>query len=213
MKSRRKASSRGDAEEVVAGDQEVALGLAVAARRRRLGVAAEGRDLDHLAVVEVDVDQAEAPADDPRVAEQPADLVRAGVGADVEVLGPPPEHQVAHAPPHQVGLVAGAVQPVHDLEGVAADVLAGDRVVLPRQDQRRHPTAFTHPAGLYRRVAIAGLTRVVWPAGGDQAAKGFSMTRLPKRRPGWRSSESRRSHSAASAVSTMRASQKEKLWR
>ncbi len=132
---------------VVAGDQQVArLGLLLA----RLGVAAEGRDLDRAALVEVDVDQPEAPADDARVREQAPDLVRPRVGADVEVLRRAAEHQVAHAAAHQVGLVAGVVQPVEDLQGVAVDVRAGDGVIGAGDDPR------IQRVGLGHAVIISG---------------------------------------------------------
>ena len=126
---------------VVAGDQELA---GLAALLLGVGIAPEGRDLDDLAVVEVHVDQPEAPADDPRVAEQPADLVRLRVRADVEVLRLAAEHQVAHAPPDQVRHVAGVVQPVEDLEGVGGYVSSGDRMLGPGDDPRFHPGIFAH---------------------------------------------------------------------
>lgn len=80
--------------------------------------------------------QAEAPADDPRVAEEPADLVGPGVGGDVEVLRPAPEHEVAHAAPDEQGAKARLVQAVEDLERVAIDEAAGDRMLRSWKDSR-----------------------------------------------------------------------------
>ncbi len=57
----------------------------------RLGLAAEGGDLDILAAEE-NVDQPKAPPDQARVAEQLADLLRMRRSGDVEVLGPAREH-------------------------------------------------------------------------------------------------------------------------
>ena len=110
-------------EDVVLADQQVArLPLL------RLGAAAEGRDLHDLPAVEEDVGEAEAAADDPAVAEEPADLRRVGVGADVEVLGLAPEEQVAHRPADQVGLEAGLVEAVEHLQDVGVDAGAADRM-------------------------------------------------------------------------------------
>ena len=117
----------GRAESVVVADQQVFGSAGV------LGAAAEGRDLDVL-WAEEDVHQAEAPPDEPRVAEQLAHLMGMRRGRDVEVLGPPPQHQVAHAAAHQVGDVAGVDQPVEHLEHVAVDIAAGDRMLGALQD-------------------------------------------------------------------------------
>ena len=76
---------------------------------------AERRDLDGLGA-ELDVGEAEAPADDPAVAEQLLDLVRMRRRADVEVLRPAVEQQVADAAADQVGDVVVLVEPVEDLE-------------------------------------------------------------------------------------------------
>ena len=76
--------------------------------------------------------------------EQPADLVGLGVGADVEVLGRAPHHQVAHAAAHQVGRVARVVEAVEDFEGVLVDVSAGDGVLGARQDARLHFGVLAH---------------------------------------------------------------------
>ncbi len=68
----------------------------------RLELTPEGRDLDDLGA-ELDVGEPEAAADDPAVPEQLLDLVRMRRRADVEVLGPAPEQEVAHAAADQVG--------------------------------------------------------------------------------------------------------------
>ena len=87
---------------------------------------------------ELDVGQPEPPADDPAVAEELLDLVRMRRRADVEILRPAAEQQVAHAAADQIGDVVVLVQPVQDLEGVGIDVAAGDRVLGPRNDGRLH---------------------------------------------------------------------------
>ena len=113
------------AEGVVAADQRIAL--------LGGGLLAEGRDLDHLAA-EPHVAQTEAPTHDEAVAEELLDLLGVGRGADVEVLGPALEQQVAHPAPDQVGHVPVVLQTVENLEGVLVDVLAGDVVLGPGED-------------------------------------------------------------------------------
>ena len=54
-------------------------------------------------VAELDVRQAEAPADDPAVPEELLDLLGVRRRADVEVFGPPAEQQVADAAADEVG--------------------------------------------------------------------------------------------------------------
>ncbi|MNZ78588.1 hypothetical protein D3C78_971680 [compost metagenome] len=99
-------------------------------------VGAEGGHLDDLAA-EMDVDQLEAPADHPRVAELGTHLLGSGAGGDVEVLGLVPEQQVAHAATDQIGLIAGFLQALDHADGVAADLLAAQRVLAAAEDFRR----------------------------------------------------------------------------
>ena len=120
----------GRAESVVVANQRI-FGLG-----HVLGAAAEGGDLD-IVLAEKDVDQAKAPPDKPRVAEQIAHLLRMRRGRDVEVLGPPPDHQVAHAAADQVGGVAGVDQPVEHLEHARVDIAAGDRMLGALQNTGR----------------------------------------------------------------------------
>ena len=105
---------------------------------------AKGAHLDDLVAPEKDLHQAEAAADNAAVLEQAAHLAGVGVGAHVEILGPPAQEQVAHAPSHQVGLEAVVVQPVEYLQGLGIDVLAADVVLVPGYD-----------AGLWRVVIQA----------------------------------------------------------
>ena len=99
---------------------------------------AERRHFDRLRP-ELHVRQAEPPADDPAVAEQLLDLVRVGGGADVEILRPPLEQQIAHAAADEIRDVVVFVQPIKNFERVGIDVAAGDRVLGPRDDGRlRH---------------------------------------------------------------------------
>ena len=78
--------------------------------------------------------QPEAAPDDPAVPEEFLDLVRMRVRADVEVLRPPTEQQVAHTAAHQVGAVAGVMEPIEDAKGVGVDQAARDVVFCARDD-------------------------------------------------------------------------------
>ncbi len=78
--------------------------------------------------------EAEAPANQPAVAEQLADLLGRGVGRHVEVLGTSTDQQVAYRAPDQVGAIATLAQAVEHAQRVVADVLAGDVVLLARDD-------------------------------------------------------------------------------
>jgi len=48
---------------------------------------------------------------------------------DVEILGPPREHQVAHATADQVCVVARAGQPIENLENVGVDIAPRNRML------------------------------------------------------------------------------------
>ena len=73
----------------------------------------EGGHLDDVLSV-THVRQAEAPADQTRVAEQFLDLLRAGVGDDVEILGLAPQHEIAHTTAHEKTRVAGIFQAIQN---------------------------------------------------------------------------------------------------
>ena len=95
-----------------------------------LAAASEGRDLDVLRAEE-NVHQAEAASDQPGVAKQLAHLMGMRRSADVEVLGPFAQHQVAHRAADQVGDEAGVDQPIEHLEDIAVDIAPRDRVLIP----------------------------------------------------------------------------------
>ena len=78
----------------------------------------------------IDVREPEAPSDDPAVAEELADLVGAGRGTDVEVLGRPLEQKVPNTPADDVGGVAEPAEPLDDLGGFRVDQVDGDRSVM-----------------------------------------------------------------------------------
>ncbi|MCW0422840.1 hypothetical protein NB713_000783 [Xanthomonas sacchari] len=118
-----------DAAVDVVADQAAVVHLAVAAAV--VDVGAEGGDLDDLAAVD-HVGQAEAAADQATVAEQLLDLLGGGVGGDVEILGLDLDQQVADRAADQVGAEAGLAQPVQHAQGVGADVLARDGVLIAR---------------------------------------------------------------------------------
>ena len=109
--------------------------------RRQLGctdVPSERGDLDGFRS-ELHVREAEAPADDPAVAEKFLDLVRMRRRPDVEVLGPALQQQVADAAAHQVRDVIVFVQPIQDFERVGIDVATRNGVFRARNDGRlRH---------------------------------------------------------------------------
>jgi len=124
-------------------------GLAVRARGRDRGldlgcqlggrhVPAKRRDLDRLRA-ELHVCQAKPAADDPAVPKELLDLVRMRGRADVEILRPPRQQQVANAPAHQVGDVIVFVKPVKNLQRVGIDVASRDFVLRAGYDGRlRH---------------------------------------------------------------------------
>ena len=99
--------------------------------------APEGGGLD-LLVAEADQREAEAAADDERVAEEPADLVRVRVRGDVEVLRGASEEEVSHAAADEVGGEAGLVEPVQDGDGVWIDGFDGDGLVDFFAGEKRH---------------------------------------------------------------------------
>ena len=104
---------------------------------RRIDLAAERRDLDRLGA-ELDVGEPEAPADDPAVAEELLDLVGVRRRADVEVLRPPVQQQVADAAADEIRDVVVFVQPIQDFERVRIDVAARDGVRRAWDDGRLH---------------------------------------------------------------------------
>ena len=59
--------------------------------------------------------------DDEGAPEQRLDLLRGGVGGHVEVLGSQPEQQIAHRTAHDVSLVTGIDQRLHDLDSTLID--------------------------------------------------------------------------------------------
>ena len=66
---------------------------------------------------EADVDESESPADDTRAAEEALDSIGPGVGREIEILGLESCKQVAHAASDQVGLMAFALELLHDEDG------------------------------------------------------------------------------------------------
>ncbi len=78
--------------------------------------------------------EAEAAADQAAVAEQLLDLFGRGVGSHVEILGLAIDQQVAHRAADKIGAEACIAQAIKHAQGVRADVLAGDRVLVARDD-------------------------------------------------------------------------------
>jgi hypothetical protein len=63
-------------------------------------------------------------ADDPAVAKQPLDLIRVRGGADIKILRPTAEEEVAHAAADEVGDVVVLVEPVQHPQRFRIDLLA-----------------------------------------------------------------------------------------
>src|SRR6185369_12867601 len=115
-------------------------------------MASKRRDLDRFGS-ELDVGQAETPADDPAVAEQFLDLVRVRRRSDVEVFGPATQQQIANAAANEVRDVVMLVKPVKNLERVGVDVAARDLVFGSGHNGRlRHRTEIITSAPKEERV-------------------------------------------------------------
>ena len=98
--------------------------------------APEGGYFHHRVRAEADMGQAETPANQKTVAEQPLDLLWRSVGAYVEVLGGASQQQVADPAADQIGEMPGPLQVVEHLEGVRVDPAARNAVRGARQDHR-----------------------------------------------------------------------------
>ncbi len=117
--------------DVVAQQASALVQFAVAAAIVHVGP--EGGHLDDLAAKD-DVGQAEAATDQTAVAEQLLDLLGSGVRGHVEVLGVPAHQQVAYRAAHQVAGEATIAQAVQHAQRIGADVLAGNGVLVARDD-------------------------------------------------------------------------------
>ena len=163
------------AEDVVAADEDVLVG--VVARGRVAGVLAERRDLDHLAALEEDVHEPEAPADDARVAEELAHLLGARARRHVEVLRPSVEQEIADAAADEVGLEPVSHEAPEHLLHVGVDAALFEHDVVPdRRDGARDERG--RPNGCFGEIAAGGggavavavaVTAVATPAGGRGA--------------------------------------------
>ena len=96
---------------------------------------AEGGHLEHLGA-RVDVHQAEAPADDVGPAEERLDLLRRGVGRDVEVLGREAQEEIADRAAHHEGLESRLLQLFGHLARAARHLFAAHGVIGRRIDAR-----------------------------------------------------------------------------
>jgi hypothetical protein len=100
------------------------------------------------------VREAEAPPDQPAVAEQLLDLLRQRVGGDVEILGRDAKQQVAHATADEIGLEARVLEPVQHAQRVRRDMLTGDRVLVATDHPRER---WLGPDGRMRGVQSEGV--------------------------------------------------------
>ena len=76
----------------------------------------------------------EAATDQKTVAEQALDLLRRGIGTDVEILGRAPQQQIANPTPDQIGEMTGSMQAIEHLQGVRIDQVAREAVRVTPQD-------------------------------------------------------------------------------
>ena len=83
-------------------------------------ISAKGGDLNDFPA-EQDVNNAEAPANQPGVAEQVMHLFRRGVGGDIKILGFAAKQYVSNTTAHQIRFVTGIVQPAEHFLGGLAD--------------------------------------------------------------------------------------------
>ena len=82
------------------------------------------RDFDNL-LAKPDVRKPKPPADQAAVAKQRPDLLRMGIGSNVEILGMQPKQCVAHAASDQECLKTRLVQPIQDLERTPGNFFPG----------------------------------------------------------------------------------------
>jgi len=94
----------------------------------KLGLTAEGGNLDNLSPFEKDVDQTESSADHPAVSEEVPDLLGMGVGGNVEVLWSLSQEEITDTPSHQIGQKAVPAEAIEDLECLFVNPLPGDRM-------------------------------------------------------------------------------------
>ena len=99
-------------------------------------IGAERCDFDDFST-EVDMDQLEAAANDAGVAKLGTHLFRRGAGGDVEILGRDIEHHVTDAATDQIGLVACVLQALDDIDGVATELTALQRMLAAIEHFRR----------------------------------------------------------------------------
>ena len=79
--------------------------------------------------MEMDMGEPEPSADEPAVPEDLLDLVRLGVGGNIEVFGFPAEEKVANASADKVREMTRFLEAVQYPDCVLADPLAGNRMV------------------------------------------------------------------------------------
>jgi hypothetical protein len=79
--------------------------------------------------MEVDMGKPEPPADKTAVPENLLDLVRLGIGGDIEILGFPAEEKVANPSADEVSEMARLLEAVQYPYCILADPLAGDGMV------------------------------------------------------------------------------------
>jgi hypothetical protein len=81
-------------------------------------------------ILEKDVHQAEAFANDARVSEKAPYPIGLGVSGNIKIFGMFAEHEISHGSSHDVRLVTGGTQPTGDFDRVRMDVLRANTVLF-----------------------------------------------------------------------------------
>ena len=84
--------------------------------------------------MEKDLDETKAPADDPAVLEQFAQLSRVGIGTDIKIFGGFAKEKVPDPATDQISGKAGVPQTIKDFQGFTIDAFPGDGVLVPGND-------------------------------------------------------------------------------
>jgi hypothetical protein len=77
-------------------------------------IASKGGDLHNLSTSEEDMDQSESATDDPAISEKTVDLVRVGIGGNIEVSWDLSQEEITNTSPHQVSQESMSVEAIKD---------------------------------------------------------------------------------------------------
>ena len=93
-------------------------------------MAAERGDLDDLSPFEKDVDQTKSSTDHPAVSEEVPDLLRMGIGCNVEVFRSLSQEEITNTASHQIGQETMSAEAIKDLQRLFVNHFSGDRMRL-----------------------------------------------------------------------------------